>query len=82
MFFFYVLRGKKTGRNYKGHCENLHVRIKQHNAGKTRSSKTGIPWVLIYYEMFDSREEAVAREKYYKTLKGGKELKQDRKSVV
>ena len=75
MYYFYVLRSLKTGMFYKGHTGKLKVRISQHNEGKTRSTSSGIPWELIYSEEFTSQEEAIAREKYFKTLQGGKDLK-------
>ncbi|MBI2438535.1 MAG: GIY-YIG nuclease family protein [Lentisphaerae bacterium] len=75
MFYFYVLKSQRTGLLYKGHAQDLDARLKQHNSGKTRSTKNGIPWRLIYRELFETREEAIARERYFKSLEGGKELK-------
>jgi putative endonuclease len=74
-FYFYVIYSETTDRFYKGHTQDLKFRIKTHNAGKTRSIKSGIPWLLAYSEKFETREEAVTAEKYYKTFQGGKELK-------
>jgi len=81
MFYFYLLKSEKTGRFYKGHCEDLQKRIKQHNSGKTSSIRSGIPWKAVYTESFSSRGEAAAKEKYYKTLKGSKELALKLKAV-
>ena len=75
MYFVYVLRSQKTGLLYKGHTENIEARLKQHNSGKTISTKHGIPWQLIYSESFTTREAAIARERYFKSFEGGKELK-------
>ncbi|MCX6992106.1 MAG: GIY-YIG nuclease family protein [Kiritimatiellaeota bacterium] len=75
MFYFYILKSQRTGLLYKGHTQDIDARLKQHNAGKTRSTKNGIPWQLIYRESFATREEAIARERYCKSLEGGKELK-------
>ena len=74
MFFVYVLKSQITGLLYKGHSKDLNTRLIQHNAGKTRSTKHGIPWQLIYSESFPTREEAITRERYFKSLEGGKEL--------
>jgi len=76
MFTFYVIQSQRTGKLYKGHSAQLEVRLEQHNRGKTFSTRHGCPWKLVYTEIFSSREEAVAREKYYKTYDGGKALKQ------
>ena len=75
MFCFYILKSQRTGLSYKGHTQDLDTRLKQHNSGKTRSTKNGIPWQLIYRESFKTREKAIARERYFKSLEGGKELK-------
>ncbi|MBU2888045.1 GIY-YIG nuclease family protein [Gilvimarinus agarilyticus] len=64
MFFVYILRSKKSDWHYIGQTQNLVSRIKQHNAGKTRSTKGYRPLDLVYYEVIKSREEALAREKY------------------
>ncbi|HBM16095.1 MAG TPA: endonuclease [Lentisphaeria bacterium] len=71
---FYLIYSEKTSRYYKGHCENIELRLKQHNSGKTKSTKNGIPWHLVYYEEFPTRAEAIDKEQYYKQLKGAKEL--------
>jgi len=69
-FYTYVILSQKTGNMYKGHSSNLSNRLKQHNAGKTRSTKNGAPWNLIYFEVFPTRIEAIQREKYFKTSSG------------
>ncbi|MHA7863781.1 GIY-YIG nuclease family protein [Flagellimonas marinaquae] len=75
MYYAYVLKSGVDGRLYKGHCENLEKRLKEHNAGKTKSTKGYIPWKLVYFETFTSKEEAIEREKYFKTGKGRDYLK-------
>jgi len=59
----------------KGHCEDLELRLKQHNSGQTVSTKPFIPWEIVYFEEFTSRLEAVKREKYFKTAAGRRFLK-------
>jgi putative endonuclease len=74
MFYCYVLRSQKTGRRYVGSCENLTERIRRHNAGDSKATKHGAPWVLVHSESFASRPEAAERERYYKTGRGRDEL--------
>jgi len=74
-YYAYILYSESHNRYYKGHCENLDERIKQHNAGKTRSIKAFRPWKLVYYETFPTREEAINREKYFKSSAGRKYLR-------
>ena len=74
MYYVYVLRSKKTGRLYKGQCRDLEKRLSEHNHGKTRSTKSGIPWELVYWEAVASRAEALERERYFKTAAGRRYL--------
>jgi putative endonuclease len=74
MFFCYVLLSQKTGHRYVGSCENLDERIRRHNAGDSKATKHGVPWVLLHSETFGTRSAAVLRERYYKTGRGRDEL--------
>ena len=75
MYFIYVLQSLKTYSFYIGHCENLMVRIAEHNRGKTKSTKYKIPWVIIYFETFETKLEANHRELEIKSYKGGNSFK-------
>lgn len=73
-YFVYVLRSEKTGRRYVSSCEDLNDRLARHNAGHSKATKHGVPWILIHSESFDSRAAAVQRELYFKTGAGRDEL--------
>ena len=75
MFYAYVLKSLKHDFIYKGHCEHPDERLLQHNSGMTESLRPYIPFKLIYKEGFLTREEAIAREKYFKTSAGRRYLK-------
>ena len=73
MYYTYILKSGTTGRFYIGSTENLEKRIKQHNdpnyiGTKTTKNFPG-PWELIYHEIFESRSEAMKREKEIKSWK-------------
>ena len=68
MFYVYVIRSEKDGRFYVGMCMDLARRIREHNAGKTFSTKGYCPWKLFFAEEFPTRAAAREREK---SLKGG-----------
>ena len=68
MYWAYVLWSDKLGKRYIGSAEDVHKRLKRHNAGRTRFTSRGVPWVLIHSETFDTLGEARARERF---LKGG-----------
>ena len=74
-YFTYVIYSDFHKRLYKGHCEDITKRLKEHNEGKTKSIKAFIPFRLVYYEEFSTRSEAVEREKYFKTAAGRRFLK-------
>ncbi|MBU3820577.1 GIY-YIG nuclease family protein [Flavobacteriaceae bacterium XHP0103] len=74
--FVYVLRSKKDGRFYVGMTVNVEKRLKEHNSGKTKSTKGYMPWELFFTESFNSREEARKREKYLKSGYGKKWIKE------
>jgi len=69
LFYMYILKSQKTGRFYIGFSTDLVKRIENHNKGTTRSTKSGRPWVLYYYEQFTSRSAALKREKEIKSWK-------------
>ena len=74
MFYVYVLRSLKTGRRYNGSCEDREERLRRHNAGESKATRHGVPWILVYSEPFASRTEALRRERYFKTGRGQDEL--------
>ena len=67
MYYVYAIRSEQDGRIYVGMCNNVDTRVKQHNAGVTRSTKGYRPWVLIYQEVAADRVKAREREKYLKS---------------
>jgi putative endonuclease len=75
MFHVYVLRSGSTGRHYVGQTSDLIQRVGQHDNGITKSTKNRGPWQMIHHEEFDTRSEAVRRERFFKTGQGREELK-------
>lgn len=75
MFFTYVLFSEGFKRFYKGHCKDLELRLSEHNSGRVSSTKHFIPWRVIYFESFPEINEAIKREKYFKSAAGRRFLK-------
>jgi putative endonuclease len=69
MFTVYVIQSNR-GERYTGHTENLRRRLLEHNSGLCKTTKVDSNWRVIYSEEFDSRGEAVKRERWLKTGKG------------
>jgi putative endonuclease len=75
MYTVYVLKSLKDGSFYKGFSKNLLKRVKEHNLGKSLYTSKKIPWIVVYFEEYFSLEEAIKREKYFKSAAGRKFLK-------
>jgi len=74
MYYIYVIESKSNGDLYKGFTRDINRRVKEHNSGITESTKTGIPWRLVYCEVMINKEDAIKREKYLKSGWGRKYL--------
>jgi putative endonuclease len=74
LYSVYVLKSLKDYRNYYGLSYNVENRLRMHNAGKVRSTKSRGPFQLIYQEFVGSLQEARIREKYFKSAAGRKFL--------
>lgn len=74
-YYVYVLYNKHFNKLYKGQTQDLQNRLKEHNTGEVKSTKPFRPWNIIYFEEFILREEAVNRERYFKTAAGRRFLK-------
>jgi len=73
-WYVYVLQNKHK-KWYIGSTKNLRKRILQHNSGKNKSTKYGVPWKIIYCEISINQQDARAREKYLKSGMGRRYLK-------
>ncbi|MDO5655301.1 MAG: GIY-YIG nuclease family protein [Flavobacteriaceae bacterium] len=76
MMYIYVLISEVDGRFYVGMTKNVENRLKEHNSGKTKSTKGFRPWKLFFSEEFESREIARKREKYLKSGYGKQWIKE------
>ncbi len=77
MYFVYVLKNNLTNKTYTGQTDNIEKRIDRHN-GKlpnkltsfTSKNKNNGKWELFYKEIFNTRQEAIIREKELKSYQG------------
>ncbi|MBU0978665.1 GIY-YIG nuclease family protein [Patescibacteria group bacterium] len=65
-YYVYILQSEKDQSFYVGYTQNITQRLKHHNKGKVRYTKSHVPYRLIYLEEFLSKEKAKLREKYIK----------------
>ena len=69
-FYVYILKSEIVEKFYIGFTSDLDRRIKLHNSPRARWTKKYQPWVLIHSEEYESRAEAVRRERALKSFKG------------
>lgn len=74
-YYVYVLRSINFERNYTGFTSNIENRLKEHNSGKTKSTRPHKPWRILFYETFSEKQAALNREKYLKTGVGREFIK-------
>ena len=68
MNYTYILKCS-DGTYYCGWTNDLENRLKTHNAGKgSKYTKARLPVELVYYEEFETKEEAMSREWHIKRL--------------
>lgn len=62
MFYVYILKSLKDSTFYTGQSKDLQNRIKKHNSGQIKSTKSKAPYIIVYFEEFKTRAEAMHRE--------------------
>jgi putative endonuclease len=77
MSCIYVLQSSTNNKFYIGSSrdKNPDSRLKAHNSGKTRSTKSGKPWKVVYFENYPDYTSARKRELFLKTGVGRKWIK-------
>jgi len=69
-FYVYILKSLSDNRFYTGSTEDIAERLKRHNLGEVRSTKSRRPFELIYQEGYETRTEARKRENFLKSGAG------------
>jgi len=82
MYHVYVLRSSKDNNFYSGFSHDLAQRFEQHRLGKVDSTKDRRPLKLIYYEACLNKQDALKRERYFKTYHGKQHLHKRLKSYL
>ena len=75
MFYTYVLLSEKDKKFYTGFTGDLERRLDEHEKGKVASTARRRPLKLVYYEACIDENDAIRREKYFKTGFGRRFLK-------
>jgi len=72
IFKMYIIYSELRDRYYIGSTGNIETRLKTHNEGNVKSTKYGIPWILVYSEEFETKTYALKREFQIKRKKSRK----------
>ena len=70
MYYIYILQSKKDGSYYIGATSDLKERIKYHNSGYQKYTRSKKPYILKWFCVFPSKKKALGFEKYLKSGSG------------
>jgi len=73
--YVYVLYSLNHKFIYVGYTRDLRGRFQKHNKKEVKSTSHYVPLELIFYEAYQSIEDALRRERHLKTTKGRMTLK-------
>ena len=73
VFTIYILKSLKNEKSYVGVTEkNVTERVKEHNQGSNVWTRHNRPFKLRYFETYVCKEDALRREKFFKSGVGKK----------
>ena len=75
MYFVYILYCPATELSYVGQTDHLICRYYRHRDGKSRWTRRMRRPIVVHWETFDTRGEALRREKQLKSGQGFEERK-------
>jgi putative endonuclease len=67
--FIYILQSLKDNSFYIGSSQDPEERLIKHNKANTGYTARKKPWKIVYVEKFESKTEALKREKFLKAQK-------------
>ena len=70
-YFVYIIHSRKTGIYYTGYTQDVEDRLKYHNSGKTKSLWKHRPLEIVLVEEYNTKAEAIQRERQIKRYKSG-----------
>jgi len=66
----YIIYSKTNDQYYTGSSSvGIDLRLERHNKGWTKSTKSGIPWILKYAKTFEFKSDALKWERSIKKQK-------------
>ncbi|TSC75971.1 MAG: excinuclease abc c subunit domain protein [Parcubacteria group bacterium Gr01-1014_30] len=66
MYWVYIIKSELHSKLYIGRTNDLSKRLKDHNSGRSPSTKKYIPWKPVYIEGYAVEQDAKDREEKMK----------------
>lgn len=75
-YYFYIIFSEELDKFYYGHTNEFDNRVRKHNTNHKGFTGKANDWALVYYEIFETKSEAYARERQVKGWKNTERIKQ------
>ncbi len=76
MYYVYIIYSNTVNKKYIGQTDDFERRLNEHNNGLLGTfTKNKGPWKLVHLEEFETRSQAMIREKYLKSGVGREWIK-------
>ena len=75
-YFVYILFSEHLNRFYIGFTSDISARIIRHNQKSNGFTGRAKDWILVYKEVFFTKEGALLREKQIKSWKSRKKIEE------
>jgi putative endonuclease len=82
MYYVYIIYSEKIKKFYVGFTNDLKRRISEHKRGHSDFTQQSDDWMLVYYEAFCNKADAMEEEEFLKTGKGRERRKYLLKNFV
>ena len=69
MFYLYILKSEKINSYYVGVSNDVEERLKRHLSNHNGYTAKAKDWIIAYTESFETKAEALKREKQIKNWK-------------
>ena len=74
-YYSYVIYNLEYNRFYYGFTMDLKKAEKAHNLGQVDQTRNYSGWTIVYHEGFATKQEAIRRSQFYRTVGGQRYLR-------
>ncbi len=65
-YYTYIIQSRKDSSYYIGYTSDIAKRLEFHNSGESKYTSKKMPWMIVYYEIFGNKSDAIKRERFLK----------------